>query len=139
LQVRKVAQNKDKGLHQAIGHPHRDFLHDHSDLLGFDIFGGRISPSTGSSPYSIGSLCLLQETCCRTFGQAKIDLGGESKGWNLFVRLAATLGSTHHHMAPCSISLHLCHPLGYVFLHSHTRNPIFLKLPGRIFQRQIKQ
>ena len=133
MQVRKVMQNKDRGPHQATGHPHRHFLHDHSPLLGFDHIWGQIPPSTGSSAYSTGSVCFLQETSCRTFGQAKIDLGGESEGWNMFVRPVATPVSTHHHMAPCSIALHLRHSPGYVFLHNHTRNPVFLRLTTRIF------
>ena len=88
---------------------------------------------------SIGSSVFLQETSCRTFGRAKFDFGRESKGWNLFVRPATTAISTHHHMAPCSISLHLRHPPGYVFLHNHTRNPVFLKLTAIIFKLQVKQ
>ena len=78
-------------------------------------------------------LGFLQETSCRTFGLAKIDFGEEYECWNLFVRPAATPISTHHHMALYSISLHLRHPPGYVFLHNHTRNPVFFKLKARIF------
>ena len=69
---------------------------------------------------------------CRTFKQARIDLGREFGGWNLPVRPANTPVSVHHHVSPCFISLHLC--CNHLVICSFTvteKNPTFLILPAR--------
>ena len=49
---------------------------------------------------------------CRTFRQAKIDLGRESEGGNLPARPANNPVFVHHHMSPfISLHLHCTHPV----------------------------
>lgn len=119
LQVRKIAEDRDKGQHKAASIPHNPFLHDHYTFLRFGLIRAMISPSTGSFVSSTGSLVSSIGRSCRTYIQAKIDIKRGPEGWE---SAHEACKPPYFRPSPYVTFFHPCTPSlqSFFSLHSHT-------------------